>query len=74
LMNLLRYAALLACQQHKPAIDLPMLAQAFEKRLARHLKGKANPFVTPAGEWFVAPEAGKGRAGSSSLASVLQGR
>jgi hypothetical protein len=74
LMNLLRYAALLACQQHKPAVDLPVLAQAFDKRLARHLKDKTNPFVTPAGECFIPPDVDQVQVSGPSLAAVLQAR
>jgi hypothetical protein len=55
LMNLLRYAAMMARQQGKTTIDLPILAAAFDKRLARHLKGKVNPFAVPGHESFVAP-------------------
>jgi hypothetical protein len=46
LMNLLRYSAWLAQQQHQGTITLPFLAAAFEKRLARHVKGKMNPFLS----------------------------
>lgn len=55
LMNLLRYAALIAQQQQRDAIDLPILRAAFHKRLSKHLRGKVNPFEMPASEAFVAP-------------------
>jgi hypothetical protein len=62
LMNLLRYAALIARQQQRTTIALPILAVAFNKRLAKHLKGKVNPFETPGHEPFVAPPVGDARA------------
>lgn len=58
LMNLLRYAALLTRQTHQSRITLPTLAIAFDKRLAKHIKAAANPFVTPVNEQFVAPASG----------------
>ena len=55
LMNLLRYAALIARQAQKTSLDLSVLAEAFNKRLVKHLKGKVNPFDTPDVEPFLAP-------------------
>jgi hypothetical protein len=55
LMNLLRYAAWLTRQQQQAAITLPILAAAFDKRLAKHVKQPANPFLTPPETSFVAP-------------------
>jgi len=55
LMNLMRYAALIAQQQEKRVMELPILATAFDKRLAKHLRGKVNPFGTSGNEPFVAP-------------------
>jgi hypothetical protein len=55
LINLLRYAALIARRQHKDVIDLFVLDAAFHRRLSSHLKGKVNPFLVPASESFVAP-------------------
>lgn len=55
LMNLLRYSAWLAQQQHQESISLPLLAAAFEKRLAKHIKGKDNPFQTPPNEVWGVP-------------------
>ena len=55
LMNLLRYAALVARKQHKTSIDLTILAAAFDKRLSKHLRGKSNPFRALATESFAAP-------------------
>jgi hypothetical protein len=55
LMNLLRYATLLVRQRGKKAIDLPILAAAFDKRLSKHLKGRVNPFEIPETEQFTAP-------------------
>lgn len=55
LMNLLRYAALLTRRQHQTTIDLETVAAAYEKRLAKHLKRRTNPFQTPANEQFIVP-------------------
>jgi len=54
LMNLLRYAAWLARQDNQEAITLPVLAVAFDKRLAKHVKKKGNPFLAAPNEAFVA--------------------
>lgn len=53
LMNLLRRAAVVARQEGAPTLDLRLLALAFEKRLAQHLRGKENPFATAADALFV---------------------
>jgi hypothetical protein len=55
-MNLLRYAVMLAEERSTPALDLDTLAIAFEKRMAKHLPGKQNPFLIPANERFLLPE------------------
>jgi hypothetical protein len=55
-MNLLRYAVMLAEERSTPALDLDTLAIAFEKRIAKHLPGKQNPFLLPATERFLLPE------------------
>jgi hypothetical protein len=57
LMNLMRYAASQAQEEGKTALTWPNLAIAFDKRLAKHLRGKVNPFVQSTGEPFVPPEA-----------------
>jgi hypothetical protein len=62
LMNLLRYAALIARQRQKNEVDLSILAAAFDKRLAKHLKGKVNPFEISERESFVAPAIDDARA------------
>lgn len=54
LMNLLRYAALIA-RNHKISIDLPVLAKAFDKRISKHLKGKTNPFHLSNGARLIVP-------------------
>jgi hypothetical protein len=54
LMNLLRYAALIAQQRQRTTLNLPILSTAFDKRLSKHLKGKENPFQMPGNETFVA--------------------
>jgi hypothetical protein len=53
LMNLLRYAAWLTRQQQQEAITLATLASAYDKRLSKHLKGEANPFLTPPDKSFI---------------------
>jgi len=55
LMTLLRYAAWLTRQQPavalgataQPTLTWPILAAAYDKRLAKHVKRPANPFLTP---------------------------
>ncbi len=54
LMNLLRYAAWLTRQNDQEAMTLPILATAFDKRLAKHVKKPANPFLVAPNEAFVA--------------------
>lgn len=55
LMNLLRYAAQRTREQGRTAMDLPILAAAFDKKLARHFKSKMNPFAMPGHESFAIP-------------------
>ncbi|MCA9921455.1 MAG: TniB family NTP-binding protein [Anaerolineales bacterium] len=45
IMNLLRFAALLARRQDEKAISVMILDQAFNKRLQRHVLKEANPFT-----------------------------
>jgi Cdc6-like AAA superfamily ATPase len=52
-MNLLRYAAMLAGQQGKEAVDLALLSQAFQRRLQKHLRYKVNPFERTVDESFI---------------------
>ncbi|MCC6607210.1 MAG: TniB family NTP-binding protein [Anaerolineae bacterium] len=47
LMNLLRFAALLAQKEGEATLSLQLLDQAFNKRLQRHLIKPPNPFSTP---------------------------
>jgi hypothetical protein len=54
-MNLIRFAALLAQEQEGEALTLSILSQAFTKRLHKHLAQKANPFATFGNQHFVAP-------------------
>ena len=54
-MNLLRYSVMLAEERSATALEVEILAQAFEKRMAKHLRGKQNPFLLPASERFLAP-------------------
>ncbi len=55
LMNLLRYAALVAQQEKREVVELPTLSRAFQSRLSKHLRQKVNPFDTPLDQAFVAP-------------------
>ena len=55
LMNLLRYAVTLAEEQSQAQVTLPLLAGAFEHRLAKHMCGLSNPFGVPADEKFLPP-------------------
>ena len=54
LMNLVRYASWLTRQCNQDAITLPTLANAFDKRLAKHVRKTTNPFLAPQNEAFVA--------------------
>ena len=56
-MNLIRFAALLAQEQGNDNLTLSVLSQAFIKRLHQHMARKANPFVIAADQHFVAPPA-----------------
>ena len=51
-MNLLRFAAALALERKQTSLDLALLSSAFDKRLAKHMRGKINPFNTPAESRF----------------------
>jgi len=55
IMNLLRYVALLAGEKGGTPIDLSLMAEAFDTRLAKHLRAKHNPFEKHWGKKFVAP-------------------
>ncbi len=57
LMNLLRYSAWLTRQDNQESITLSTLAAAFDKRLAKHIKKKSNPFLAAPNEAFIAAEA-----------------
>ncbi|MGB5047832.1 MAG: hypothetical protein WBO46_02760, partial [Caldilineaceae bacterium] len=43
-MNLLRFAMLMAQAQGAEALTLALLSQTFDKRLRKHMTGKVNPF------------------------------
>jgi len=45
IMNLLRYAQVLAIQRGAEAIELDDLAAAFQKRLSQHVSSRVNPFI-----------------------------
>jgi hypothetical protein len=55
LMNLLRYAALVAQQEKREVLELPTLSRAFQSRLSKHLRQKVNPIDTPLDQTFVIP-------------------
>jgi hypothetical protein len=85
LMNLLRFAALIAQEKKIDTLDLATLALAFDRRLSRHLKVKTNPFRSTTAELSVTPsftpEAertptghGHGEQQAVSLAEVLTTR
>lgn len=56
LMNLMRYAAMLAQEQGVETVGLSMLSDAFKRRLSKHLKQKIDPFVPSWDFEFDAPE------------------
>jgi hypothetical protein len=54
-MNLVFNAAISAVEQGRDCIDLPVLSHTFQDRLAKHLRGKVDPFGVDAGKRFSAP-------------------
>jgi hypothetical protein len=54
-MNLLRFAALLAQVQGADTMTLTILNRAFEKRLRKHMAKRANPFTAEADLHFTPP-------------------
>jgi hypothetical protein len=70
IMNLLRYAVALCDETNLPIIELPVLAQAFDERLFKHVRVEINPFNAPSDSTFIPPRpaanddsAHKGKAG-----------
>lgn len=55
IMNLIRFAALLADQQGFEALTLSTLSQAFRKRLYKHMASKVDPFTATGDESFIPP-------------------
>lgn len=55
IMNLLNLSAVLASDKGRREINLNDLSHAFDKRLARHLRRKINPFNVDANTRFEAP-------------------
>lgn len=55
-MNLMRFAALLAQSEGSGTLTLTILSQAFDKRLSKHTTKRANPFATDPGRPFIAPQ------------------
>jgi hypothetical protein len=47
---------MLAEERSAPTLEMAILAQAFEKRMAKYLRGKQNPFLLPPSERFLAAE------------------
>jgi hypothetical protein len=54
-MNLLRFAALLAQIQGSDTLTLTILSRAFEKRLRKHMAKRVNPFTADASLHFTPP-------------------
>jgi len=54
-MNLMRFAALLAQKQGSESLTLSILSHAFVKRLYKHVARKSDPFTVAADQHFVAP-------------------
>ena len=52
IMNLMRFAALLARKKEKKILSLEILAIAYKKRLSKHI-GKENPFSAPVNTSFI---------------------
>jgi hypothetical protein len=74
LMNLLRYATLLTRQDDQEAITLSTLATAFNKRLAKHLKKKSNPFLITPNEDSIAAETTKAESSPTRVISQRKRR
>jgi hypothetical protein len=53
LMNLMLNAALMAAEQGKSSLEMVLLSLAFQKRLAKHLQGKVDPFAEVVGARFI---------------------
>jgi len=54
-MNLIRFAALLAHKQQADALTLALLGLAFTKRLHKHMAHKINPFAVATDQHFAVP-------------------
>jgi hypothetical protein len=55
IMNLLRYAVVLSEELNQSKIELPVLAQAFNERLSKHVRILVNPFSAPCDSTFSPP-------------------
>lgn len=60
IMNLLRYAQLQAMERHSSNVEASDLASAFERRLAKHLQERPNPFVDGATTLTLPPRSASG--------------
>jgi hypothetical protein len=56
MMNLMRYAGVVAREKGRPFIDLNDLAVSFSKRIGKHLRTKTNPFDYLVSEAFNPPD------------------
>lgn len=55
-MNLMRFAALLAQSQESGTLTLSILSQAFEKRLGKQMGKRVNPFTADPSQHFIVPQ------------------
>jgi len=85
LMNLMLNTAIMAAERSQASLELALLSLAFQKRLAKHLQGKVDPFAEAVGNRFVAPNlvvqtsapcssVAPGRKRNRSVATVLTTR
>jgi hypothetical protein len=73
-MNLLRYAGLVAQERNASVIELADLSAAFNCRIGKHLRNKINPFVFPADAKFIPPQNGNDDDQSPSVNTTLTTR
>jgi len=70
IMNLMNLSAVLSGDRGQKEIDPGILSLAFQKRLAKHIKGKVNPFEVDWTTRFVPPQQGRQR-GHGAIGDVL---
>ena len=61
IMNLLRYAGLLAAESKSQTIELRHLSIAFSHRIGKHLRNKTDPFIYSENEKFIEDHNGKSK-------------